>query len=107
MNINKAIILISSILFISPTFANSGASNNISVASKHSALTVSHGALASVKVGSAVAATPLLVVGTIAEGSKKLGENLMEFATDDQAFEVTDKTITAAPSPAQAMNENN
>lgn len=88
------------------SFANSGASQNASAASKHSALAASHGTVASAKLGSAVIATPLIVVGAIGNVSLQAGNSLMNNAVSTTPLEVTDKTITAAPSPAQIMKVN-
>lgn len=88
------------------SFADSGASKNTSAASKHSALAASHGTVASAKLGSAIIATPLIVVGAIGNVSMQAGNALMESAVKTTPLEVTDKTITAAPSPAQIMKEN-
>ena len=84
------------------SFANSGASENSSAASKHSVLAASHGTAASVKVGSAVLATPLIVTGSVGQVSLKLGTKLMANAVAEP-LEITDKTITVAPSPKQMM----
>lgn len=89
-----------------PSFANSGASQNASAASKHSALSAYHGTAASVKLGSAVLATPLIFVGMIGKASLEVGSALMENAVAPVPLEITDKTITAAPSPLQIMKVN-
>jgi hypothetical protein len=99
------------VLFITLTitsmnsFANSGASNNASTASKHSALALSHGLVATAQLGSAVIATPLLIVGSIGHISMEAGKSLMENATGKQPLTITDKTIVTAPSPKQIMNK--
>ncbi len=85
------------------SFANSGASENASAASKHSALAASHGTTASVKVGSGVLATPLIVAGSVGRVSQQLGTKLMASAIADGPLEITEKTITVAPSPQQMM----
>lgn len=106
MNIlNKALLITLSMTSLQ-TFANSGASENTSAASKHSALAVAHGSAASVKVASAVIATPLIVVGSVGVVSSGAGSALMESAIATTPLEITDKTITAAPSPAQMMKAN-
>lgn len=89
------------------SFANSGASENGSAASKHSALAASHGTAASAKVGSAVVAIPLVVAGSVGNASQQLGTKLMENAIADGPLEITEKTITVAPSPKQMMNISN
>ena len=83
-------IMLSLVITVSSmqSFANSGASEHGSAASKHSALVASHGTAASAKVGSAVLATPLIVVGAHAVA---------------EPLEITDKTITVALSPKQMM----
>jgi hypothetical protein len=86
--------------------ADSGASQNASAASKHSALATSHGTVASAKLGSAVIATPLIVIGAIGSVSLKAGNELMENSLSTTPLEITEKTITTAPSPAQIMKIN-
>jgi hypothetical protein len=103
--LNK-VLLITLTMTSLQSFADSGASQNASAASKHSALAASHGTVASAKLGSAVIATPLIVVGAIGNVSLKAGNALMEHAVSTTPLEVTDKTITAAPSPAQIMKVN-
>jgi len=88
------------------SFADSGASENASAASKHSALAASHGTVASAKLGSAVIATPLIIVGAIGNVSLKSGNALLKNALSTTPLEITEKTITAAPSPAQMMKAN-
>jgi hypothetical protein len=85
------------------SFADSGASQNTSAASKHSVLAASHGTVASAKLGSAVIAIPLIIVGAIGDVSLKAGNELLENALSTMPLEITEKTITAAPSPAQMM----
>lgn len=103
--LNK-ILLITLTMTSLQSFADSGASQNASAASKHSALAASHATVASVKLGSAVIATPLIVVGAIGNVSLQAGNALMENAVSTTPLEVTEKTITAAPSPAQIMKVN-
>ena len=102
----KQIILITLTMTSLQSFADSGASQNASAASKHSALAASHGTVASAKLGSAVLATPLIIVGAIGNISQQVGNALMENALSTAPLEITDKTITAAPSPAQIMKIN-
>lgn len=84
------------------SFANGG-SDNASAASKHSVLAASHGVVASAKVGSAVVAVPLIVAGSVGQVSQHTGSKLMEAAVNDTPLTITEKTITAAPSPKQIM----
>ena len=72
----------------------------------NSALAASHATVASTKLGSAVIATPLIVIGAIGSVSLQAGSALMENAVSTTPLEVTDKTITTAPSPAQIMKVN-
>ena len=97
-----AITLVSSVTSMQ-SFANSGASENGSAASKHSALAAAHGIKASGQVASAVVATPLLIVGSVGHVSEQLGSKLMDNAIGDGPLEITEKTITVAPSPKQMM----
>jgi len=103
--LNKVLLLILATTSLQ-SFADSGASQNSSAASKHSALAASHGSVASAKIGSAVIATPLIVIGAIGNVSLQAGNALMENAVTTTPLEITDKTITTAPSPAQIMKIN-
>lgn len=85
------------------SFANSGASENGSAASKHSALAASYGTAASAQVGSAVIAIPLMAAGAVGQASGQLGTKLMENAIVDAPLTITEKTITITPSPKQMM----
>jgi hypothetical protein len=103
--LNKALL----ILLITTNLqalADSGGSQNASAASKYSALAVSHGIVASAKLGSAVFATPLIIVGAIGSVSLEIGNELMQSAFSTMPLEITEKTITTAPSPAQMMKVN-
>lgn len=93
---------------LSPTmsFANSGASENISAASKHSVLSISHGVNASGQVVSGVVAVPLLVLGNLGSASMASGESLMNHAIGTEALTVTELTITADPAPQIVMEIN-
>jgi len=103
--LNKVLLIILTTTSLH-SFAESGASQNASAASKHSALAASHGTVASAKLGSAVIATPLLVIGAIGSASQYAGNALIENSFATTPLEITDKTITAAPSPAQVMKAN-
>ena len=105
MNSLNKILLLTLTLTSLHTTANSGVSQNASAASKHSALAVKHGSVATAKLGSAVIATPLIIVGEIGKVSSEIGIALMENAA--APLEITEKTITVAtPSPAQMMKLN-
>jgi hypothetical protein len=103
--LNKVLLIILTTTSLQ-SFAESGASKNASAASKYSALAASHGTVTSAKLGSAIVATPLIIVGAIGSISLKTGKVLMENAFSNTPLEITDKTITAAPSPAQMMKAN-
>ena len=103
--LNKVLLIILTTTSLQ-SFAESGASKNASAASKHSALAASHGTVASAKLGSAVLATPLIIIGAVGNVSLKAGKALMENALSTTPLEITEKTITAAPSPAQIMKAN-
>ncbi len=103
--LNKVILILLTTTSLQ-SFADSGASQNASAASKHSALAASHGSVASAKLGSAILATPLVIIGAIGSVSLKAGNELMENALSTTPLEITEKTITTAPSPAQIMKIN-
>lgn len=100
------ILLIAFTMTTLPVLAKSGASKNVSAAGKHSALAVAHGTVASAQVGSAVIAVPLMTVGSVGKVSMVLGDQLMTSAISNKPLEVTDKTVTKAPSPAKMMKTN-
>ena len=101
-SIKLTIILI--VLFSSSmSLANSGASENISAASKHSVLSVSHGVKASGQVVSGVIAVPLIIVGQIGSVSLEAGESLMKNDTGSEELMITELTITADPAPQSVM----
>ena len=85
------------------TFAKSAVSEHTSAASKHSALAATNSTVVSAKVGSAVVAIPLVVAGAIGHVSLKTGEFLLDQTNTQKPLQVSDKTITATPSPHQAM----
>jgi uncharacterized membrane protein len=87
------------------SLANSGASQNLSAASKHSVLSVTHGIKASGQVVSGVVAVPLLVVGQVGSASLATGEALMDHAVASEPLTVTEMTITADPTPAKTMQK--
>lgn len=103
--LNKVLLIVLTTTSLQ-SFADSGASQNASAASKHSALAASHATLASAKLGSAIIATPLLITGAIGKVAQKAGDTLLENALATTPLEITEKTITAAPSPAQIMKTN-
>jgi|GEM_PF-1107383 len=103
--LNKVLLMLLTTTSL-PSIADSGASQNASAASKHSALAASHGTVASAKLGSAVIATPLIIVGAIGNVSLKAGNALLKNAFAATPLEITEKTITTAPSPAQMMKTN-
>jgi hypothetical protein len=85
----------------------SAASQHSGAASKHSVLSAYHGSAATVKVGSAIVAVPFVVAGVVGSISLNIGTELMDSAssgfTENGPLEITDKTITTAPSPKEAM----
>ncbi|WP_461536404.1 hypothetical protein [Spongorhabdus nitratireducens] len=103
----KIIKLMATMLVLTSTVvqAESGASDQSATASRHSALAAYHGTSATVKVGSAVSAVPLVVVGGTSQASTQAGTAMIEFATQPAELPVTEKTITAAPSPLQMMKQ--
>ena len=104
MKLLKPLFLLSILITSSQVFAD-GASENISNASKHSVLALTHGVKGSVKVVSGVVAIPLIIVGNIGPVSQSAGTALMTNATG-KPLKVSDVIITAAPSPKEAMKTN-
>ena len=103
MKLLNKIVLITLTVTSLHSFADSGASTQGSEASKHSALAAKHGLNASAKVGSAVVATPLIIAGAVGYLSLEAGKALMNNAVNCEPLEITEKTITTAPTPLQAM----
>lgn len=102
----KSIKLIFTLIVLfssSMSLANSGASENISAASKHSVLSVSHGVKASGQVVSGVVAVPLIIVGQVGSVSLEAGESLMKNAIGSDELVITELTITADPAPQSVM----
>lgn len=102
----KLVITLFTVSSSTVSLAISGASENISAASKHSVLSISHGVNASGQIVSGVVAVPLLVVGHIGSISMVSGEALMKNAIGSEVLTVTDITITADPAPHIAMENN-
>lgn len=103
--LHKALITTLAIMSLQVS-ANSGASNNVSAAGKHSALAASHAIKASAQIASVAVAVPLLVVGAIGTVSLEAGTALINKAVMNEPLEITSKTITIAPSPQQVMMQN-
>ncbi|GLX84916.1 hypothetical protein tloyanaT_11680 [Thalassotalea loyana] len=91
-------------------------SEHASQASKHSALAIGHGSIASTQVASAVVAVPLIVGGSVAvsagQASVEVGDGLSKVVTSKTVkkqkpveLEVTEVTITIDRSPAEAMKK--
>lgn len=76
---------------------------NASTALKHSGQAIKHGAIASGQLVSGAVAVPLVVVGEAGKLSGKAGETLMNIATDNEPLDISDTSVTAAPSPAAVM----
>ena len=110
MNILKTLIVTSLVVSSFNSFAESGASDHASQASKHSALSVYHGSAATAKLGSAVVAVPLIVGGTVALSTGLALESSSQSTTKvekNAPLKITEKTITAAPSPKEMMKTSN
>ncbi|WP_045856479.1 hypothetical protein [Teredinibacter purpureus] len=75
------------------------ASENASQAGHHSALAVSHTAIASSKIVAAVAATPLVITGNMANAAERTGDTLMRYALSNEPLEISDATVVAGPAP--------
>ena len=90
-----------------------GASDNASAASTHSIKAIGHGLASGAQVASGLAAAPFLVVGSLGVASLAVGEALMDTASgkskeipqQPKTSEITEITITTAPTPAEAMQQ--
>lgn len=117
MNIKKIVVLTSLSILSLPSFAEAGSVEHSGQASKHSVLAITDGVGSVTKVGSAVVASPVLVVGglSLAAGSavNSAGESLANNAqnvsghhhSQNNKLVVTEITITADPAPNIVMNK--
>lgn len=95
-----------------PSYAK-GPSENLSAASKHSALATAHSVKGTVQVASVAAAVPLIAVGSAGVASVAAGEKMLEVASakprkaqKPAPLDITEITITVDRSPAQAMKKD-
>jgi len=89
-----------------------GPSQNASKASEHSVKASGYGLASSAQVASATVAIPIIAVGSVGVASLSVGNALLDAAsvtskaTDKcEPLEISDKVITAGPSPQALMNE--
>ncbi|TDO96720.1 hypothetical protein [Marinomonas balearica] len=98
-------------LFTAVVCSTSYASSDHSTqASKHLSLGASHGVASVAQPVSAVVASPILVSGAVAgsvgAASTRVGATTLNAHNKiPSAFNITEKTITAGPSPDQAIQE--
>ncbi|BFM50313.1 hypothetical protein [Marinomonas sp. THO17] len=85
-------------------------SDHSTQASKHLSLGASHGAASVAQPVSAVVASPILisgaVTGSVGAASTQVGVSTMKAHNNiPTTFNITDKTITAGPSPDKAIQD--
>lgn len=102
MRRNKLAVLTITSVFAAPVLAG-GSVQHFSNAVKNSAQAVGHSMAAGVKLVSGVAAVPLMVTGEIGKASGQLGEAMWDEANTE--LPVTEEVITAGPTPAEAVKE--
>ena len=107
MNKLNLITIVSLIAMSATSVHAKGPSENASAASKHSLLAGKNSLKATGQVASGVVAVPLMVVGSVGTLSLGAGTALIESATGstNEPLEVSEVTITADKSPAEAMKQ--
>ena len=88
--------------FSMPVFAG-GSAQHFSDSIDHSAQAIAHSTVAGIKLVSGALAIPLMMSGEIGKASGDIGEALWEEANTPLA--ITEEIITAGPTPAKAMTE--
>jgi hypothetical protein len=90
---------------IQPALAQvSGSAQHLSQSLTHSGQAIGHASIGTVKLTAAVVAVPLKIVGTVGRASGHAGDAIWDFANEPaKPLALGDDTLTAAPTPAQAM----
>ena len=90
---------------IQPALAQvSGSAEHLSQSVTHSAQAIGHASIGTVKLTAAVVAVPLKIVGAAGTVSGQAGDAIWDFANEPaKPLALGDDTLTAAPTPAQAM----
>jgi len=103
--IRKIVVPVSfiAVMAIQPVMAAEGSMQNLAKASEHSVQALGHGLAAGGQLVSGVVAIPLKVVGAVGEVSGNAGDALWDISTGE--LPITDETVTAGPSPSDAMNK--
>ncbi|GHF96184.1 hypothetical protein [Thalassotalea marina] len=110
MNTLKSLALVS-LIAISPLSNAQNSVEHASAGSKHSLLASGHGLTASGQVASAAVAIPVIAGASVVIASAaiadEVGDALVQSASSKKqakgAFVITEITVTAEPSPAEAM----
>lgn len=107
MKLNSLIAaaLLISAIGIQPALAQvSGGAEHLSRSVTHSAQAIGHASVGTVKLTGAVVAVPLKMVGAAGRVSGQAGDAIWDFANEPaKPLTLGDDTLTAAPTPAQAM----
>lgn len=84
-----------------------GSAQHLSEAVVHSTQAVGHSVVGSAQLASGVVAVPLIAVGSVGQVSQQAGNDLWQIANEPigTPLPISDETITAGPSPAQAIKE--
>ncbi len=85
-----------------PVFAG-GSAQHFSDSLNHSAQALAHSTVAGLKLISGAVAIPLMMSGEIGKASGEIGEALWEEA--NTPLPIAEEVITAGPTPAEAMAE--
>jgi hypothetical protein len=103
MNIRQTILSIFAGLALSSAAIAGPSSQHSSAALAHSVQGSAHAGAAVIKGTAAVAAVPLLVVGSAGQASTAAGEALLEEA--NRPLEIGHQVLQKTPTPAQMMDK--
>ena len=108
-NTKKTLIVTTTLLAaiaIQPAHAQ-GSVQHASQAVEHSTKAIGHSVAGGAKLASGVAAVPLIAVGASGQASQQAGEALWDIANEPigTPLPVSDETVTAGPTPSQAIQE--
>ena len=84
-----------------------GSTQHASQAVVHSTQAIGHSVAGGAKLASGVVAVPLIAVGASGQVSQQAGQELWDIANEPigTPLPVTEETVTAGPSPSQAIKE--
>ena len=107
MKATKHLIALTALLALSSQSAFAqGSARHFSQAVDHSVKAVGHSVVAGTKLSAGVIAVPLTVSATAGQASNQAAAELWDYAEMPigTPLPITDETVTAGPSPDQAIN---